>query len=383
MCARVGELRERELVGVEVGLGRAELRVARGLAVAVRVDVRAARQADPAQAVEQRRDRVVAERRQHHRQAAGELDRAHVDHPERHLALRRIALGHRVGVRGEPHLRGRHADQRTAHPASTHVSFAPPFWDELTTSAPASNATRVRPPGRDARIVVAPEEDIRAQVDVARRELAVDHGRMAREHHHALGHERGRALEHGLAHRLDVPRLGVREDRDALAAVAAARLDDELVEDVHRALEDLGPAEVEGLHRGQQRLLIQVEANHVLDVGVRQLVVGDPGAERVDDADAALAHQLEQQPADRRVEPVRVRAPVDDVDVVARGELLRLEQRDAERLGGPLVLVVGGVGLAVGEQRGARAPVGGRGGLERDGQQRRELVERARGVARA
>ncbi len=30
---------------------------------------------------------------------------------------------------------------------STQVSFAPPFWDELTTSAPSSNATRVRPPG--------------------------------------------------------------------------------------------------------------------------------------------------------------------------------------------------------------------------------------------
>ena len=44
--ARVGELRERELVGVEVGSVGAELRVARLLAVAVRVDVRAAREAD-------------------------------------------------------------------------------------------------------------------------------------------------------------------------------------------------------------------------------------------------------------------------------------------------------------------------------------------------
>src|SRR3569832_26820 len=32
---------------------------------------------------------------------------------------------------------------------STHVSFAPPFCDELTTNAPASHATRVRPPGID------------------------------------------------------------------------------------------------------------------------------------------------------------------------------------------------------------------------------------------
>ena len=144
--ARVGELGERELVAVERRLGGAELRVALLLAVAVRVDVRAARQADAVEPLERRRDRVVAERREHDRDAAGALDRAHVDHPERHLALRRVALGQRVAVLGEPHLGGGDADQRAAH-GSTHVSLAPPFCDELTTSEPSSNATRVSPPG--------------------------------------------------------------------------------------------------------------------------------------------------------------------------------------------------------------------------------------------
>ena len=284
--ARVGELGQRELVGVEVRLRRPERRVADRLAVAVGVDVGAARQADPAEAVEQRRDRVVAERRQHHRQPAGELDRAHVDHPERHLALRRIALGDGVGLRRQADLRGRHADQRTAHPAQHPRVLRPAVLGRVDHQRALVEGDAGEAARGDARLAVAAEEDVGAQVDVARGELAVDDGRVGGEHHHALRHEGRRALEHRLAHRLDVPRLGVREDRDALPAVAAARLDDELVEHVQGALEYLGPAEVEGLHRGQQRLLIQVEANHVLDIRVRQLVVGDPGAERVDDRDA-------------------------------------------------------------------------------------------------
>src|SRR4051795_10000091 len=48
--------------------------------------------------------------------------------------------------------------------------------------------------------------------------------------------------------RPDIPRLGGRQDCAPRAAVAAAGLDDELIEDVERTLEHLGPAEVEGLH---------------------------------------------------------------------------------------------------------------------------------------
>ena len=73
--------------------------------------------------------------------------RAHAEARQRSIdLLRRVGLGERLGVAGEPHLGSRDADQRAAH-ASTHVSLNPPFCVELTTSAPSSRATRVRPPG--------------------------------------------------------------------------------------------------------------------------------------------------------------------------------------------------------------------------------------------
>ena len=187
----------------------------------------AARQADSAEAVEQR---GVSWPRGGTPPAGRRRARSRACRPSSVISARADRLGHRVGLRGEPHLRGRR--QWPVHPVSTHVSFAPPPGTSSTTSAPSSNATRVRPPGATRAVVVASEEDKGPQVDVARRQLAVDHGRMARAHYTALGHERGRGLEHGLANRLDIPRLGVREDRDALAAVAATRLDHELVEDV-------------------------------------------------------------------------------------------------------------------------------------------------------
>jgi hypothetical protein len=107
-------------------------------------------------------------------------------------------------------------------------------------------------------------------------------------------------------------------------------------------LEDVRATKVERLDRGQQRLLVLVEPDHVLDIRMGELVVRHPGAERVDDADAAGSDRLEQQLADAGVEAVGVGAAVDDVDGV-EVERVRLHQRDAERVGRPLVLVVGGL----------------------------------------
>ena len=79
-------------------------------------------------------------------------------------------------------------------------------------------------------------------------------------------------------------------------------------------------AEVDRGHRLHERLLAEVEADHVLDVGVDELVVGHAGPEGVDDADAAGGPRLEQQRRDRGqgavvvAHPVLVRAAVDDVD---------------------------------------------------------------------
>ena len=55
-------------------------------------------------------------------------------------------------------------------------------------------------------------------------------------------------------------------------------------------------AEVERLDLLEQRLLAEVEADHVVDVGVGELVVGDAGAEAVDQLHAARRQdRLEQR----------------------------------------------------------------------------------------
>ena len=58
---------------------------------------------------------------------------------------------------------------RQAGHGSTQVSFAPPFCEELTTSAPSSSATRVIPPGQHRDVVGRRHQHVGSQVDVARR----------------------------------------------------------------------------------------------------------------------------------------------------------------------------------------------------------------------
>ena len=67
----------------------------------------------PSSRVEQRRHRAGLERRQHDGHAAGQLDRAHVGQPERHLVLRRLAVTAQRREVAAPHLGGGDADQRS------------------------------------------------------------------------------------------------------------------------------------------------------------------------------------------------------------------------------------------------------------------------------
>src|ERR1700682_6022952 len=96
--------------------------------------------------LEERIDVLRLERRQRDRQSPGQLHGAHIGEPKGHLGLGRLSVTYALGVLLVADLRDRHTDDGLAH-ASTHVSLLPPFWDELTTSAPRSKATRVRPPG--------------------------------------------------------------------------------------------------------------------------------------------------------------------------------------------------------------------------------------------
>jgi hypothetical protein len=73
-AAGVGLLGERELEGVEVGLDLAE-QVVRRRAVGVWVEVGSPGEAEVVEAVQQRADRVVVQRRQDDRQAARSIAR--------------------------------------------------------------------------------------------------------------------------------------------------------------------------------------------------------------------------------------------------------------------------------------------------------------------
>ena len=77
-------------------------------------------------------------------------------------------------------------------------------------------------------------------------------------------------------------RVGVRRDQHPDAAINATRLEHELVKDVERLGELIRPREIVGRNGAQDGFLADVEADHVLDVGVRELVVGDAGAVLID-----------------------------------------------------------------------------------------------------
>ena len=277
------------------------------------------------------------------------------------------------------------------------MSFAPPFWDEFTTSAPSSRATRVSPPGSTRGLQPSPRNtNGRRSMCRGANLPALDDGRMRGQHHHPLRDPRARVGDHRRPGRLDLRARGARRDQHADAAVAGPRLQHQLVEHVQRFLELPGLGEVVGRHRAQHRLLAEVEADHRLDVGVRELVVGDARPVLVDEPQQPAPHRLDQQPAEVGIQPVRVRAAVDHVDpavlaqpareqpqvVAAQLQLARLDERDAELAREPGVLPVGRVVLAVGQDRRLRrAAAAGAlrgGGAQRVGEQVDLAVQRPR-----
>ena len=193
------------------------------------------------------------QRRQHDGQAAGALDRPQVGEAERHLALRRVALRQRRAFGGRRRtsevvtpMSGRGASR-----AATQVSFAPPFCDELTTSAPSSNATRVSPPGEHVRRAARVRKMNGRRSTWRGASRAVDGGGMAWTACTSSWAIEGLGLAGDRAARAPrrPPRRRVRADDHADAAVARARLDDELVETVERlAREVLGRARSKVAH---------------------------------------------------------------------------------------------------------------------------------------
>ena len=206
-------------------------------------------------------------------------------------------------------------------------------------------------------------EDEGAEVDVARLELAVDEAGSAGEVEDGLGDEVGRVGADLLGVLLALLGGRVRADEHSVAAGLADALDDEVLQVVQRVFEVFGPTAETGVYVGEYRLLCQIVADHVGDVGVDALVVGDAGSGRVDEGDVAElvgvheAGRAEQRVGaeDEWVYEVVVDAAVDDIDTaqalrgphvdepVVDQQVAPLDQFRAELLGQEYVLVEGGV----------------------------------------
>ena len=160
--------------------------------------------------------------------------------------------------------------------------------------------------------------------------------------------------------RLDHPRLlltlgraRLRADEHALAARLRRRLDDHLAQAGEDVLA-LGLVRQQvGRHVVEDRLLAEVEADHLRHVVIDRLVVGDAGADRVGDRDgpgAVGAHQpgdaeqrvgpeLERvdevvvEPAIDRVHALEARGGAHVADGVAHDEIARLDELDPHLAG--------------------------------------------------
>ena len=227
--------------------------------------------------------------------------------------------------------------------------------------------------GHDPDLIAEHRE--RAQVDVAGLQVpGPDLGRRGREMHELLGDPAvGVVLDHPpLLVELGGARL--RPDEHALAAGLAGRLDHDLGQPAEHVVALGLVGQQIGRHVLEDRLLAQVEADHLRDVVVDRLVVGDPGSDRVGDRDGAGpvgAHQArnpeqrvgaELQRVDERVveatvdrvHPLQARRRAHVTHGVADDEVRRLDELDAHLPGEERVLEVGGVHRAGGPEHDRR-----------------------------
>ncbi len=228
-------------------------------------------------------------------------------------------------------------------------------------------------------------------------------GGHGRQRHRLLGDPALGRLGDQVALRLERLLVGLRADEHALAARLAGGLDHQLVHVLVHVGELLGVGQQPGGEVVEDRLLAQVEADHLRHVVVDRLVVGHAGAHRVGDrhvAGAVGAHQARhaQQRVGaelERVHEVVVDAPVDRVhprqaargahvaERVAHHEVRGLHQLHAHLAGQEGVLEVGAVGRPRGPDDHHRVlAAAGRGRRERVEQQLRVVAHRPHVVAR-
>ncbi len=222
--------------------------------------------------------------------------------------------------------------------------------------------------------ILAVVDGERPEVGVPRPHALLDERGDGRQLHDRLRDPAARVGEQSLAERFEFVFARGGADDEPLAAGAVHRLHDQLVEPVEHLFEGGGVFEPPGVDVPDDRLLAQVVPDEVGHVGVDQLVVRDPVADRIGDGDVAEAGGEQQAGTAehrvgtelQRVEELVVHAAIDDVhpggsgrgahpDAATRTEQVApLDQLDAHEASEQGVLEVGGVVDAGGEHHDGR-----------------------------
>ena len=238
------------------------------------------------------------------------------------------------------------------------------------------------PAGQHPDVVTVVDRE-RTKINMPRPQIVVDQGRHGGQLHHRLRDPAARILEHPATQRIQLLAGGPRADHDALAARAVDGLDHQLGQPVQHLFAGLVLLQPPRVHVVDDRLRAQVVADQVGDVGVEQLVVGDPVAHRVGQGHTAVADRVDQAgdaehgvaAEVHRIDEVVVDPPIDHVDPLrSRGgahedpappalQIAAFDQLDAHGSGEQGVLEVGRVVDPGGEHDHGRVVDAGRRGL--------------------
>ena len=170
-----------------------------------------------------------------------------------------------------------------------------------------------RDPGESSRKhpdILAVIHGKRTEIGMPRSHPLFDEGRNRRELHDGLRYPATRICAQRLSQLLELGRAGGRTDDESLAAGAIHRFDDEFVEPIEHLRQRFRVFESPGVDVRDDRILAKVVPDEVGQVGVDELVIGNPIADRIGDGHIAEACREQQA----RAAEHRIRAKLQRIE---------------------------------------------------------------------